>query len=417
MLSDSAIGNEMPTITPSDAAATSPAAAAFYSSDHYTLIRETSDLTPRAPSPVAPSILPELGSATDGEERSLHQLLLDEVESVHRLYKVVSDAGCDIVFYDETGQLAGRYGKSRFEGHRLPARRPPAPMSPLASPIFNADGCFVGSLDLASAGSDCTGPAAVLMQRLVRSTAHAVEERAFRKRHAREWIVALAPLDEADCGVLLAVDRNHRVVGADRRARAAMLANDRDASATAFWSLFEKNATIFGHSHAEDKPVLLTRIGAAEPWPALITPPTSDCPRTPVQLDLHARPRLDLVGCFRAPANIAPSRGGLAPGALRRVREYITGHLAENIRLEALAEVADLSRCYFARAFKQSVGTSPHAYMMQERLERAKRLLAETNLSLGQVALDSGFSDQSHFSSCFRRHSGVSPRSFRRSRR
>jgi hypothetical protein len=66
MLSDSAIGNEMPTITPGEAAATSPAAAAFYSSNHYTHIRKTSDLTPPAASPVAPSILPELWSAADG---------------------------------------------------------------------------------------------------------------------------------------------------------------------------------------------------------------------------------------------------------------------------------------------------------------------------------------------------------------
>jgi AraC family transcriptional regulator len=55
--------------------------------------------------------------------------------------------------------------------------------------------------------------------------------------------------------------------------------------------------------------------------------------------------------------------------------------------------------------------------VMQRRLERTERLLAETDLSLSQVALDSGFSDQSHFSSCFRKHFGTSPRSFRRSRR
>jgi AraC-like DNA-binding protein len=162
---------------------------------------------------------------------------------------------------------------------------------------------------------------------------------------------------------------------------------------------------------------VLTRLGAAEPWPALITPPVSDRSRTPAHLDQHARPRLDLVGWFRAPANAIPSRGGLAPGALRRVREYIDAHLVENIRLQALAEVADLSRCHFARAFKESVGTSPHAYLMQQRLERAERLLAETDVSVCQVALDSGFRDQSHFSSSFRRHFGMSPRSFRRSRR
>src|ERR1700732_1212459 len=108
-----------------------------------------------------------------------------------------------------------------------------------------------------------------MMQMLVRSTAHAVEERAFRKRYAGEWIVALAPPDEADCGVLLAVDRNHRVIGADRRAGAA----------------------VFASPHGGDGPVVVARLGAAETWPALITPPALERARTAAQLDLHARPR------------------------------------------------------------------------------------------------------------------------------
>src|SRR5262249_45446330 len=134
------------------------------------------------------------------------------------------------------------------------------------------------------------------------------------------------------------------------------------------------------------------------------------------QLDQHARPRLDIVGCFPAQPDVGATRGGLTTRALRRVREHIDAHLTENITLEALAEIAGLSRCHFARAFKQSVGTAPHAYLLQRRLERAQQLLNETELSLCQVALESGFSDQSHFSSCFRRHFGESPRSFRRSR-
>ena len=254
-----------------------------------------------------------------------------------------------------------------------------------------------------------------MMQMLVRSTVHAVEERAFRKRYAGEWIVALAPPDEADCGVLLAVDRNHRVVGADRRARTSLLQSDND-NAVRFWSLFEKNPTVFACTHGEDRPAVLTRLGSAEAWAALVTPPALERARTPGQLDLHARPRLDIVGCFPAQPDAAAARGGLTPRALRRVRDHIDAHLTENIRLETLAEVAGLSRCHFARAFKQSAGIAPHAYLMQRRLERAERLLAETELSLCQVALDSGFSDQSHFSSCFRKHFGESPRSFRRSR-
>ena len=413
MLSNSAVVNDLASLRPGAAARS--AAATFYSSGGYTHIRKRLDRTRTAAGPVARSTVPEMASAARGEEQSLHRLLLDEVESVNRLYRVVSQAGCEILFYGETGELAGRYGKSQFEGHRLPEPARRAPASSLASPIFNAHGSLVGSLALASA-ADCRGTVAAMMQILVRSTAHAVEERAFRKRYAGEWIVALAPPDEADCGVLLAVDSNHGVIGADRRARTNLLPSGR-GGAVAFWSLFERNPAVFASPHGGDRSVVLARLGAAETWPALITPPALERARTPAQLDLHARPRLDSVGCFPAQAAGGAVRGGMTPRALRRVRDHIDDHLAQNISLETLAEVAGLSRCHFARAFKQSVGIAPHAFVMQRRLERAELLLAETDLSLCQVALDSGFSDQSHFSSCFRKQFGVSPRSFRRSRR
>jgi AraC-like DNA-binding protein len=109
--------------------------------------------------------------------------------------------------------------------------------------------------------------------------------------------------------------------------------------------------------------------------------------------------------------------GGLTPRALQRVGDYIMAHLAENIELQALADIAGLSRFHFARMFKQSAGTPPHHYLMQRRLERAQKLLAESNLSIAQIALESGFSDQSHFTHRFRLHFGITPRSFRRSRR
>jgi AraC-like DNA-binding protein len=410
MFSDPAAVNDIPSV-PRDASVARSAPAAFYSSGQYTHIRKRPHLSIAGSRPV----LPEMWVAADCEEQSLYRLLLDEVESVNRLYRLVCEAGCEILFYDENGGLAGRYGKS----HRAtePAARSGAPAGALASPIFNADGRLVGSLDLASLNGECSGTVAALMQKLVRSTAHAIEERAFRKRYARQWIVALAPPDGAEFGLLLAVDRHHRVVGADRRARTTLLPIAGEAPTIALWSLFEKNATIFGRSDGADKPVALAGLDAGEPWPALVTPPASERTRTPAQLDLHTRPRLDVVGCLPARPDDAAARGGLAPGSLRRVREYIDGRLADNISLDVLAAVAELSRCHFARAFKQSVGTSPHAYVVQRRLERAEHLLAETDLSLCQVALDSGFSDQSHFSSCFRKNFGETPRSFRRSRR
>lgn len=123
------------------------------------------------------------------------------------------------------------------------------------------------------------------------------------------------------------------------------------------------------------------------------------------------------VGNNDKPLTPAFATGGLAPRVLQRVRDYIEAHLTENIELKALAGITGLSRWYFARAFKQSVGVPPHHYLMQRRLERAQKLLAESDLSVAQIALQSGFSDQSHFSRRFRLFFGVTPRAFRWSRR
>lgn len=109
------------------------------------------------------------------------------------------------------------------------------------------------------------------------------------------------------------------------------------------------------------------------------------------------------------------AKGGLTPRMLRRVREYIRQHLADTIRLEELASITGLSRCYFAHAFKRSIGLSPYCFLMQCRIEHAQKLLAETHMSLAQIALASGFSDQSHLSRRFRQSTGQTPRSFRQS--
>jgi transcriptional regulator GlxA family with amidase domain len=110
-------------------------------------------------------------------------------------------------------------------------------------------------------------------------------------------------------------------------------------------------------------------------------------------------------------------RGGLPPRALRRVREFIETHLEENISIQVLAGIAGLSMYHFARAFKQSEGMTPHEYLIHCRVRRAKDLLAETDLPLSEIALASGFSDQSHCARRFREHVGVTPSSYRWSTR
>jgi len=106
------------------------------------------------------------------------------------------------------------------------------------------------------------------------------------------------------------------------------------------------------------------------------------------------------------------SGGRLARHALRAVEEYIHAHLDQNIALADLAEVAQLSEFHFARLFKQSTGLPPHQFVIHQRVERAKRLISAGRLSLAQIALDVGFSDQSQLNRHFHRLVGVTPKQF-----
>jgi len=86
----------------------------------------------------------------------------------------------------------------------------------------------------------------------------------------------------------------------------------------------------------------------------------------------------------------------------------------QNIELESLAATVELSLYHFARTFKQSEGTTPHTFVLERRLARARELLTRTDLSLSEVAFAVGFADQSHFTRRFRQMVGVSPGQFRK---
>jgi len=121
----------------------------------------------------------------------------------------------------------------------------------------------------------------------------------------------------------------------------------------------------------------------------------------------------------RRRVNSVPAQllGGLAPGALRRVREYIDQHLTENIAIDALARVASLSTGHFNRAFKQSTGDSPHHYIIRKRIAMATELLVKSSRALSDIALDTGFADQSHFSRTYVAITGETPSACRRRHR
>jgi AraC family transcriptional regulator len=108
-----------------------------------------------------------------------------------------------------------------------------------------------------------------------------------------------------------------------------------------------------------------------------------------------------------------PTSGGLSPERLQRVRDYVEAHLDNDLPLTMLADVACLSPYHFSRSFKQAAGVGPQRYVIQRRLERAKRLLRQTHQPLALIAQEAGFADQGHLTQMFRRETGVTPGRFR----
>ena len=112
--------------------------------------------------------------------------------------------------------------------------------------------------------------------------------------------------------------------------------------------------------------------------------------------------------------NFRQYSNGLVADKLSQTIDYIQSNLAKKLSLTTMAELVDMDKYYFATQFRQAMGIAPYQYVIQQRVEKAKRLLQRKRLSLIEIASECGFASQSHFNKVFRQYVGTTPKSYQK---
>jgi AraC family transcriptional regulator len=166
---------------------------------------------------------------------------------------------------------------------------------------------------------------------------------------------------------------------------------------------------------------LLERTGHLDPITSRLLSTAAEALEGNTTLDTMFRQQLTdllatrlLAAHAGTPAAPPPVSGGLPPRILRRAIERLRSESDADVSLAALAADAGLSRFHFCRAFKESTGMPPHAWLRQYRLEQAKAMLRDPSMSVIAVAVALGYASQTAFAAAFKKLTGVSPREFQR---
>ena len=99
---------------------------------------------------------------------------------------------------------------------------------------------------------------------------------------------------------------------------------------------------------------------------------------------------------------------------IQEVKEYVSLHLSERMSVKELADRVYMSTTHFSRIFKQQTGLSPYEFILISRMNRAKELLHQSDMSISQIAYASGFNSESNFIHSFSRNTGMTPNKFRK---
>jgi AraC-like DNA-binding protein len=345
-------------------------------------------------------------------------------EDIARLGQILRGHRCTAIMRGSDGvelslNTAALRGQATVSAVELPARESGTRGTvAFNAPIYGADGCLLATLEFTSSDCDRSDSSAKLLRALLEATARAITERWFRLVHRRHWVIAAMRRKAPDTRILLSLDRDQRLLGADRSARNLLglrrLSFDKSMR---LCELFRPTRALLQRPGCHDVSTTLCASGDGDPWIALITPPdigaTESC--QDARVALHARPRLESLGHSWAVSTMGRAEIGLSRESRELIEEYIDTHLDTALELNRLAALVGLSPSHFTRCFYKSFGSTPHRYVIHCRVLRAQELMSATQLPLTEIGLTVGFADQSHFSRRFMQVVGVPPGAFRAS--
>src|ERR1700749_2876515 len=227
----------------------------------------------------------------------LDKLIFTAQQEMDELYEVVREAGYAVLLCDSSGVAVAHRGENALANHFqywgtwlggvwseevegtngigtvIAEERPVTVhrsqhfrsrhinLSCSGAPVFGVDGRLIAVLDVSAINPELSERAHALTGVLTVRSARAIEERFFREQFRREWIIAVAPPEGGAIGMLLAIDGNHRIVGANRAARMSLLLDDRGLRAgVSLWTIFERDLDLFRH---KDRTDLYTRLVVA----------------------------------------------------------------------------------------------------------------------------------------------------------
>ncbi|MBD2683401.1 MULTISPECIES: response regulator transcription factor [Nostoc] len=173
-----------------------------------------------------------------------------------------------------------------------------------------------------------------------------------------------------------------------------------------------KIPVIYITAYADDS--TLERAKLTNPFGYVLKPFTQQDLRVAIELALFRQQALRNEPSITSGDTLpASGAGGLPPTKLRTILCYIQDNLTQELTLERLANEVSMTSDYFARLFKLSTGKSVHQYVIHQRVERAKHLLRQSDLTIAEIALECGFANPSHLALHFKRIVGVTPKQFR----